>query len=77
MSHSLKRMFSMVVKSSKPSKNKIQNILLGRWVVENDFKKINKKFDQANEDHCGCCFIEPILTPSKTSDEDYYLPFVL
>jgi hypothetical protein len=32
-------MFSMVV---KPSKNKIQNILLGRWVVENDFKKITK-----------------------------------
>lgn len=74
MSHSIKRMFSIVV---KPSKNKIQNILLGRWVVENDFKKINVKFDQANEDHCGCCFTEPLPIPSNKPEEDYYLPFVL
>lgn len=28
---------------------------LGRWNIEHCNKKINKKIDFANEDHCGPC----------------------
>jgi hypothetical protein len=28
---------------------------LGRWNIENCSKKINKKIDFSNEDHCGPC----------------------
>jgi hypothetical protein len=28
---------------------------LGRWNIENCNKRINKKIDLANEDHCGPC----------------------
>jgi hypothetical protein len=32
-----------------------QPVLLGRWNVVYCEKKINKKLDLANEDHCGSC----------------------
>jgi len=28
---------------------------LGRWNIESCHKKLNKKIDLANEDHCGPC----------------------
>jgi hypothetical protein len=34
---------------------KQQLIPLGRWNVENCIKKINRKIDLSNEDHCGPC----------------------
>ncbi len=30
-------------------------VLLGRWNIEYCDKKINKKVDLSNEDHCGTC----------------------
>jgi hypothetical protein len=36
-------------------KNKPGDLHLGRWKLENCNKKINKKVDFANEDHCGPC----------------------
>jgi hypothetical protein len=30
-------------------------ILLGRWTIDYCEKKINKKIDLSNEDHCGTC----------------------
>jgi hypothetical protein len=33
----------------------IPNVNLGRWHLNYDPKIIYSKFDQANEDHCGCC----------------------
>lgn len=36
-----------------PLKN--QNVLLGRWNIVYCEKKINKKLDLSNEDHCGTC----------------------
>jgi hypothetical protein len=32
-------------------------ILLGRWNIVYCDKKINKKIDLSNEDHCGACDI--------------------
>jgi len=54
--------------------------LLGRWIVENDSKRIDKKFDQSNEDHCGCCEIAQPLESTKQIKEiditdDYIKPF--
>jgi macrodomain Ter protein organizer (MatP/YcbG family) len=34
---------------------KNQPVLLGRWNVVYCEKKINKKLDLSNEDHCGSC----------------------
>ena len=34
---------------------KQSTILLGRWNVVYCDKKINKKIDLSNEDHCGTC----------------------
>jgi hypothetical protein len=30
-------------------------VLLGRWTIDYCEKKINKKIDLSNEDHCGAC----------------------
>ena len=60
--------------------------ILGRWLIEKDYKKVNRKFDLANEDHCGCCITEqPKLTEPKQEEtpfpkdglDSYYLPFIL
>lgn len=40
-------MFSPVTPSTK----------LGRWNLHYDPKIVNSKVDQANEDHCGCCYV--------------------
>lgn len=36
--------------------NKMMRIPLGRWNIENNYRKTNLKIDYANEDHCGTCF---------------------
>lgn len=33
----------------------VQKTNLGRWSVETCNKKINRKIDWANQDHCGPC----------------------
>jgi hypothetical protein len=37
--------------------SKQQKVLLGRWNIDYCQKKINKKIDLSNEDHCGTCNI--------------------
>jgi len=51
--------------------------ILGRWLIEKDYKKVNRKLDLANEDHCGCCYVELETKKEEDSKEDYYLPFIL
>ena len=41
------------------AKNK-QKILLGRWALDSCNKKINRKIDLSNIDHCGPCGIKDI-----------------
>jgi len=75
---SIKRILSSYGKTN-PS------ILLGRWSVQYDQRIIDRKINQANEDHCGCCVLESTETkaPSlakKTRDEkrdEYLLPYVM
>ena len=31
---------------------------LGRWTIDYNHQVIQRKVDQANEDHCGCCVNE-------------------
>jgi hypothetical protein len=40
--------FKNIVKKETPT-------FLGRWNVDYCYKKINKKIDYSNEDHCGPC----------------------
>ncbi len=35
--------------------SKQPKVLLGRWTIDYCQKKINKKIDLSNEDHCGAC----------------------
>lgn len=75
---SIKRIISFYGKT-KPS------ILLGRWSVQYDQRIIDRKINQANEDHCGCCIPEPTESKAadlakKTRDEkrdEYLLPYVM
>ncbi len=55
----------------------VSQSILGRWLIEKDYKKVNRKLDLANEDHCGCCYVEPETKKEEDSKEDYYLPFIL
>ncbi len=41
--------FMVIVRTDQPK------ILLGRWNIDYCEKKINKKIDLSNEDHCGSC----------------------
>lgn len=47
-----------------------EKFILGRWFIHYDQKIIDKKVDQANEDHCGCC------NNIEIYDDDYYKPFL-
>lgn len=44
----------------------------GRWALTSDFNQIERKLNQANEDHCGCCATEDV---KPSSEEDYYISF--
>ncbi len=39
----------------KKINNPLPDKVLGRWNIEYCRKKMNKKIDLANEDHCGPC----------------------
>ncbi len=45
----------IITKFKKTIFNKQQKLLLGRWTIDYCQKKINKKIDLSNEDHCGAC----------------------
>ena len=47
--------------------------LLGRWNIDYCSKKLNKKIDLSNEDHCGPCGQYII---SKTSDPMRNIPSI-
>ena len=38
---------------------------LGRWKIDYCTNKINRKVDQANEDHCGPCGSFVVMHPTK------------
>ncbi len=45
--------------------NKQPKVLLGRWNIEYCDRKINKKVDLSNEDHCATCNIIKIVDVKK------------
>jgi hypothetical protein len=44
-------------------------VLLGRWNIVYCEKKINKKIDLSNEDHCGTCSSYDIIAPIEKKNE--------
>lgn len=48
---------------------KNQSPILGRWHLKYDEHTINRVVFLANEDHCGCCYVDKI--------DEYYLPFII
>ena len=51
----MKKFASHIINLLKTKFIKSPIIPLGRWNIETCNKKINKKVDFANEDHCGPC----------------------
>ena len=46
-----------------------QKVILGRWNVDTCNKKVNRKIDLSNTDHCGTCRtndINNILSSNKS-----------
>lgn len=48
----MRRFISNIIRNKLFSNNVIQ---LGRWKIDYCDKKINRKIDMANDDHCGPC----------------------
>lgn len=58
---------------------------LGRWGIQYDETVIDRKINQANEDHCGCCVVPKketkelernrVVRYEKT--EEYLVPYVM
>ncbi len=47
---------------------------LGRWNIDNCTRKINKKIDLSNEDHCGPCgtyILEVKNSYNKVQNDNY------
>jgi hypothetical protein len=49
---------------------------LGRWQLAYIPQIINKKIDQANEDHCGCCQVQEHMIVKVDKSDEYLEPFV-
>jgi hypothetical protein len=61
-------------------------VTLGRWSIQYDENIIDRKINQANEDHCGCCVApknESTVAANNKSvalyekTEEYLLPYVI
>ncbi len=63
-------------------------VTLGRWGIQYDERIIDRKINQANEDHCGCCVVpkkevaavataknKSVVLYEKT--EEYLVPYVM
>jgi hypothetical protein len=46
-------------------------VLLGRWNIVYCEKKINKKIDLSNEDHCGTCSNNDMIKDNKKQIKEY------
>lgn len=49
--NSIKTKFNLITKGKFINQSKP----LGRWNIDYCNKKIDRKIDMSNEDHCGCC----------------------
>ena len=63
-----------------------KNMYIGRWTipnVNNDDKHIHRIIDRNNEDHCGICNEQNIITSYENTkireidDDKYYLPYMM
>jgi hypothetical protein len=39
--------------------------IIGRWTVDYNINRINRKVDLSNEDHCGTCTSTPEITATE------------
>ena len=47
--------------------NKEPKKILGRWNIETCKKRVDRKIDYSNEDHCGPCGLTTVASPVATS----------
>lgn len=50
---------------------------LGRWKIDYNHQVIQRKVDQANEDHCGCCVNEFDNNGDVAEKKDKYFFYYL
>ena len=58
---------------------------LGRWGIQYDERVIDRKINQANEDHCGCCVADDSEKKKEREAaavryekrEEYLVPYVM
>jgi hypothetical protein len=50
---------------------------LGRWKIDYSHQVIQRKVDQANEDHCGCCVNEFDDNDNVAEKKDKYFIYYL
>jgi hypothetical protein len=41
--------------------------ILGRWNIETCKKRVDRKIDYSNEDHCGPCGLTTVASPVATA----------
>ena len=59
---------SFIVNIIKKFAMKDEKKILGRWTIDYCNKKMDRKIDLSNEDHCGPCGQYILDTVSKTSN---------
>ena len=47
--------------------NKEPKKILGRWNIETCNKRVDRKIDYSNEDHCGPCGLTTVAPPVATA----------
>ena len=47
--------------------NKEPKKILGRWNIETCKKRVDRKIDYSNEDHCGPCGLTTVASPVATA----------
>lgn len=45
--------------------------IIGRWTVDYNINRINRKVDLSNEDHCGTCTSTPEITATEKNKSIY------
>lgn len=53
---------------------KVEDVMLGRWQLDYNEQKLERKIRSANEDHCGVCDIE---TQNNEKQINYIKPYLI
>ena len=60
--------FAKIKRFSSFFQKKTGMVVLGRWALDECPKRIDRKVDWANEDHCGPCGHNPVIQSKSSMD---------